>query len=150
MVLYFAIYATTIVDLSFPRRFGISIRIPHSIHVASTIHPLPSSRMTSTTLENVTPQVFAKSGDRVISAHDLDENIPDVVDAREIFDLIRDINDPEHPLTLEQLNVVREAHIDVSKDQVVILHRVVQSVRIAFSVSMCNSLRQSRIVPWRR
>jgi hypothetical protein len=25
---------------------------------------------------------------------------------REVFELIRNINDPEHPLTLEQLNVV--------------------------------------------
>lgn len=28
-------------------------------------------------------------------------------------DLIRGINDPEHPLTLEQLNVVQKAHITV-------------------------------------
>ncbi len=28
-------------------------------------------------------------------------------------DLIRDINDPEHPLTLEQLNVVQQGHIEV-------------------------------------
>ncbi len=30
------------------------------------------------------------------------------------LDLIRNINDPEHPLTLEQLNVVQLGHIDVS------------------------------------
>ncbi len=30
------------------------------------------------------------------------------------IDLIRNINDPEHPLTLEQLNVVQQGHIDVS------------------------------------
>ncbi|KAJ3156692.1 Mitotic spindle-associated MMXD complex subunit MIP18 [Geranomyces michiganensis] len=35
---------------------------------------------------------------------DDDENIADPFDAEEIFDLIRHINDPEHPLTLEQLN----------------------------------------------
>ena len=29
------------------------------------------------------------------------------------IDLIRDINDPEHPLTLEQLNVVQQGHIEV-------------------------------------
>jgi len=32
--------------------------------------------------------------------------VRDPFDPREVFDLIRDINDPEHPLTLEQLNVV--------------------------------------------
>ena len=30
----------------------------------------------------------------------------DEIDAFEIFDMLRHINDPEHPLTLEQLNVV--------------------------------------------
>jgi len=37
----------------------------------------------------------------------------DDIDAEEIFDMIRDINDPEHPLTLEQLNVVCQDHIEV-------------------------------------
>ena len=35
------------------------------------------------------------------------------IDSQEIFEHIRDINDPEHPYTLEQLNVVREEHISV-------------------------------------
>mmetsp|Transcript_18391 Transcript_18391/g.28660 ORF Transcript_18391/g.28660 Transcript_18391/m.28660 type:complete len:285 (+) Transcript_18391:44-898(+) len=37
----------------------------------------------------------------------------DEIDSSEIFELIRDINDPEHPLTLEQLNVVSEDLITV-------------------------------------
>lgn len=35
-----------------------------------------------------------------------DNNIIDPYDNIEIFDLIRNINDPEHPLTLEQLRVL--------------------------------------------
>lgn len=35
------------------------------------------------------------------------------IDALEIFEHIRDITDPEHPYTLEQLNVVAEDHIAV-------------------------------------
>jgi hypothetical protein len=31
---------------------------------------------------------------------------------REVFELIRNINDPEHPLTLEQLNVVSVGDIN--------------------------------------
>lgn len=31
-------------------------------------------------------------------------------------DLIRNINDPEHPLTLEQLNVVQQGHIEVEDE----------------------------------
>lgn len=37
----------------------------------------------------------------------------DIIDAREIFDIVCDINDPEHPLTLEQLNVIEEKNIDI-------------------------------------
>ena len=35
------------------------------------------------------------------------------IDAREVFDLVRSVTDPEHPLTLEQLAVVNEEHITV-------------------------------------
>lgn len=35
------------------------------------------------------------------------------ITANEVFDIIRNIQDPEHPLTLEQLNVVRMELIDV-------------------------------------
>mmetsp|Transcript_1018 Transcript_1018/g.1649 ORF Transcript_1018/g.1649 Transcript_1018/m.1649 type:complete len:169 (+) Transcript_1018:70-576(+) len=35
------------------------------------------------------------------------------IDALEIFEHLRDITDPEHPYTLEQLNVVEEKLIDV-------------------------------------
>jgi len=37
----------------------------------------------------------------------------DLVDAEEVFDMIRDITDPEHPLSLEQLNVVSMEHVIV-------------------------------------
>jgi len=37
----------------------------------------------------------------------------DKIDAEEVFNIIRNIQDPEHPLTLEQLNVVNLAHVDV-------------------------------------
>lgn len=39
----------------------------------------------------------------------------DALDAREVFDLVRSITDPEHPLTLEQLAVVNEQHITVDE-----------------------------------
>lgn len=40
------------------------------------------------------------------------------IDAREVFDLVRSITDPEHPLTLEQLAVVNEKHITVDHGDV--------------------------------
>lgn len=42
----------------------------------------------------------------------------DAIDEEEIFTIIRNIQDPEHPLTLEQLNVVNRAHIEVHDNYV--------------------------------
>lgn len=42
----------------------------------------------------------------------------DPIDEYEIFDMLRHINDPEHPLTLEQLNVVNPKLISVNDDYV--------------------------------
>uniref|UniRef100_A0A8C6GGV6 Cytosolic iron-sulfur assembly component 2B n=1 Tax=Mus spicilegus TaxID=10103 RepID=A0A8C6GGV6_MUSSI len=42
-----------------------------------------------------------------------DYDMLDSIEAREIFDLICSINDPEYPLTLEELNVVEQVRIQV-------------------------------------
>ena len=39
----------------------------------------------------------------------------DAIDNYEVFDMLRHINDPEHPLTLEQLHVVKPSLIKVDK-----------------------------------
>ncbi|OAD58589.1 hypothetical protein WN48_10675 [Eufriesea mexicana] len=73
----------------------------------------------SDTLENINPKLYKKKDERQITAEDEDEDIVDEFDAREIFenviytDLIRNINDPEHPLTLEELNVVEQSLIEI-------------------------------------
>ncbi|XP_034943460.1 MIP18 family protein galla-2 [Chelonus insularis] len=64
-------------------------------------------------LENINPKLYEKIVDRQVTADDENEDIIDEFDAREIFDLIKNINDPEHPLTLEQLHVVEQDLIDV-------------------------------------
>lgn len=79
---------------------------------------------------NANPVVYhTKSSDASASAHrrmieDIDgdhsgngsddEDKVDPVDKHEIFDLIRHINDPEHPLTLEQLNVTQLQLLNIS------------------------------------
>ncbi|XP_078046801.1 MIP18 family protein galla-2 [Augochlora pura] len=65
------------------------------------------------TLENINPKLYKKVDERIVTAEDEDEDIVDEFDAREIFDLIRNINDPEHPLTLEELNVVEQNLIEI-------------------------------------
>ncbi|KAH8322503.1 hypothetical protein KR067_010074 [Drosophila pandora] len=75
-----------------------------------------------TEIENINPNVYEKIKERQITANDEDENVSDPFDKREIFtlillDLIRNINDPEHPLTLEELHVVQENLIRISDGQ---------------------------------
>uniref|UniRef100_A0A7S0NA52 MIP18 family-like domain-containing protein n=1 Tax=Pyramimonas obovata TaxID=1411642 RepID=A0A7S0NA52_9CHLO len=45
-----------------------------------------------------------------------DESVRDPFDALEVYEHLRDIMDPEHPYTLEQLKVVNEGHIDVDDE----------------------------------
>ena len=63
--------------------------------------------------DNVNPEVFDVAGARESSGKEYDEDFVDEFDQREIFDLIRNIKDPEHPLTLEQLHVVEEHRINI-------------------------------------
>ena len=46
-----------------------------------------------------------------VSSEDISKR--DAIEAGEVFDIIRNIQDPEHPLTLEQLNVVSLEHVTV-------------------------------------
>ncbi|KAI4471216.1 hypothetical protein MML48_1g02547 [Holotrichia oblita] len=71
-------------------------------------------------LENVNPNIYSKIDDRLITLEEQDDNVEDEFDAREIFDLLRGITDPEHPLTLEELHVLEESLIEVdNKDNIV-------------------------------
>eukprot|EP01114_Cavostelium_apophysatum_P014477 TRINITY_DN3771_c0_g1_i1.p1 TRINITY_DN3771_c0_g1~~TRINITY_DN3771_c0_g1_i1.p1 ORF type:complete len:166 (+),score=46.10 TRINITY_DN3771_c0_g1_i1:210-707(+) len=69
-------------------------------------------------LENPNPKVYdVKPVERKRSGVDeteLEDTVRDEIDALEVFDLIRCINDPEHPLTLEQLKVAQEELIKVN------------------------------------
>ncbi|KAL5256268.1 hypothetical protein ACHWQZ_G011480 [Mnemiopsis leidyi] len=64
--------------------------------------------MNGAALQNATPTLKQASTDRETSPDDWDDEIFDEVDAREIFDLLRTIKDPEHPHSLEELSVVQE------------------------------------------
>ena len=43
------------------------------------------------------------------------------IDSYEVFDMLRHINDPEHPLTLEQLRVIKPELITVTDDNYVVV-----------------------------
>uniref|UniRef100_A0A0B6YNS7 MIP18 family-like domain-containing protein n=1 Tax=Arion vulgaris TaxID=1028688 RepID=A0A0B6YNS7_9EUPU len=65
-------------------------------------------------LDNANPTVFQITKDRDVLPEEEDDLVTDTFDSREVFDLIRAINDPEHPLTLEELNVVEESKVQVN------------------------------------
>ena len=58
-------------------------------------------------LQNATPTLFQKAKPREKKASDWDDDVSDPWDAREVFELIREIRDPEHPMSLEELGVVQ-------------------------------------------
>lgn len=71
-------------------------------------------------IQNANPTVVkAKHEDKVVKidpsqlVDDLDESEYEYITSAEVFDHIRNLNDPEHPLTLEQLNVVSIDNIHV-------------------------------------
>ncbi|KAF7638322.1 Adenylate kinase isoenzyme 6-like protein [Meloidogyne graminicola] len=67
-------------------------------------------------LDNASPIVHVKKVREDSDPHLYDEGVEDPIDVQEVFDYIKDISDPEHPYTLEQLNVVQEDLIRVSSD----------------------------------
>ncbi|KAK2554458.1 Cytosolic iron-sulfur assembly component 2B [Acropora cervicornis] len=77
-------------------------------------------------LQNTNPMVFKAKQERIILPEEEDDSVVDKIDEREQttfnisltgIHLIRSINDPEHPLTLEQLNVVEQSLVEVDDDK---------------------------------
>jgi len=105
-------------------------------------------------LDNQNPTVYVHQTprDRVVTTQELDENIKDPFDAREIFDMIRDINDPEHPLTLEDLNVVNEDHICVDDEKNIITVQFTPTIphcSMATLIGLSIRVRLLRVLPAR-
>ena len=71
-------------------------------------------------IENANPSIYRTLEERQQSKTDYDNNYIDLIDEREVFDEIRNIKDPEHPLTLEQLNVVEIESVKVDNDKKIV------------------------------
>ncbi|CAG9465719.1 unnamed protein product [Pedinophyceae sp. YPF-701] len=74
------------------------------------------------------------------------------IDTAEIFEYIRDITDPEHPYTLEQLSVVAEnlIAVDDAKGQVTVQFTpTVQHCSMATLIGLCIRVRLLRCLPMR-
>eukprot|EP01035_Chromulina_nebulosa_P022365 gene22365-28959_t len=71
------------------------------------------------TIQNINPTIYKVNKTVLINPNEIDINDEasyEEVDKYEIFEYIRNINDPEHPLTLEALNVVNVDNITVDDD----------------------------------
>lgn len=119
------------------------------------------------TLDNANPTVYEKKERRVILKTENDDNVTDEIDSREIFDLIRGtyftdciyflyyiyvtgIKDPEHPLTLEELNVVEEDNVIVdiaSKKVEVIFTPTIEHCSLASLIGLCIQVKLLRSIP---
>eukprot|EP00953_Heterococcus_sp_UTEX-ZZ885_P036502 18796-Heterococcus_DN1.PRE.7 len=74
----------------------------------------------------------------------------DEIDAAEIFDLIRHVNDPEHPLTLEQLKVATLDQIDVSDEKStvdVLFTPTIPHCSMATLIGLCIRVKLLRSLP---
>lgn len=81
-----------------------------------------------------------------------DETTRELIDAGEIFEHIRDITDPEHPYSLEQLDVVKEEHIqcdDASGRVIVRFTPTVQHCSMATLIGLCIRVKLMRCLPTR-
>ncbi|KAI0229977.1 MIP18 protein galla-2 [Massospora cicadina] len=105
----------------------------------------------SQSLVNANPtvyQVVAKK--REVSPDDLNDDVHDFIDTQEIFDLIRSINDPEHPLTLEQLNVTQLEHIYVNDESNLVKVEFTPTIphcSMATLIGLCIRVRLLRSLP---
>jgi len=85
------------------------------------------------TLINPNPIVYNTAvGRKAVDVNDVDIATREKIDALEVYDLVRDITDPEHPLSLEQLKVVSMDYIEIDDEA--------SRIKIAFAPTVpgCN------------
>jgi metal-sulfur cluster biosynthetic enzyme len=93
----------------------------------------------------VNKKVFVNINDPVFEDDSIDEITP-----VEIFEYIRNLNDPEHPLTLEQLNVVNVEHISVEGNKVLVQFTpTIPHCSMATLIGLCIRVKLLRSLPSR-
>lgn len=81
-----------------------------------------------------------------------DEDERELFTSAEIFDILRTLNDPEHPLTLEQLNVVRLEDIEIEDDKNRLLVKFTPTIphcSMATLIGLCIRVKLIRSIPSR-
>uniref|UniRef100_A0A7N0VFD3 MIP18 family-like domain-containing protein n=1 Tax=Kalanchoe fedtschenkoi TaxID=63787 RepID=A0A7N0VFD3_KALFE len=104
-------------------------------------------------LINPNPVVYEKKERRSrIEQVNLDEYSVEPIDQLEVFDHIKDIRDPEHPLSLEELKVVTEDAIEVDDDRSyvrVTFTPTMQHCSLSPTIGLCLRVKLMRSLPSR-
>ncbi|CAH0476391.1 unnamed protein product [Peronospora belbahrii] len=82
----------------------------------------------------------------------LDEDTTDPFDPDEIFEMLRHVNDPEHPLTLEQLKVIsiENIHVDDASSRIKIYFTpTIPHCSMATLIGLCLRVKLIRSLPTR-
>ncbi|KAH3762312.1 mitotic spindle-associated mmxd complex subunit mip18 [Pelomyxa schiedti] len=102
---------------------------------------------------NPTPEVFSvQVQTREPSASDYDDNIRDKFDPLEIYEILRTVKDPEHPVTLEQLKVISVEQIKVDDAASTIEVQFTPTVAhctMATLIGLCIRVKLLRLLPRR-
>ncbi|CAN0907981.1 Protein AE7 [Linum grandiflorum] len=103
-------------------------------------------------LINANPIIYEKKErrKRPASVSDVDEYSVEPIDQLEVFDHIRDIKDPEHPYSLEELNVISEDAIEVDDKRSyvrVTFTPTVQHCGMAPQIGLCLQAKLMRSLP---
>ncbi|XP_026455180.1 protein AE7-like [Papaver somniferum] len=104
-------------------------------------------------LINANPVVYERKERRIrdpVVPADVDEYTADPIDQLEIFDHIRDIKDPEHPYSLEELKVVSEDAVEVNDKHShvrVTFTPTVQHCSMATIIGLCLRVKLMRSLP---
>ena len=106
------------------------------------------------TLQNENPVVYSVGQTYVVNVdlENIDENEREAVTPMEVFEMIRSINDPEHPLTLEQLHVLSTENIfvDDEKNKVTIKFTpTIPHCSMATLIGLCVRVKLLRSLPSR-
>ncbi|EYU29061.1 hypothetical protein ABFS83_05G116700 [Erythranthe nasuta] len=102
-------------------------------------------------LINANPVVYEKKERRTRSSPgDVDEYAVEQIDQLEIFDHIRDIKDPEHPYSLEELKVITEDAVEVDDNRSyvrVTFTPTVEHCSMATVIGLCLRVKLMRSLP---
>ncbi|KAJ8470744.1 hypothetical protein OPV22_025087 [Ensete ventricosum] len=104
-------------------------------------------------LLNANPTVYKKKERRARNVPTIiDEYAVEPIDEQEIFDYIRDIKDPEHPYSLEELKVVTEDSIEATDKQSyvrVTFTPTIEHCSMATLIGLCLRVKLMRSLPSR-